>query len=150
MASITFITVRCCVLGSALMRSTCCISLEPKFALARYQLGLLQFSSSRAAAALLTWQPLLDLPESDSFPHFVNGFAALAQDRFSEALGHYEQGLLRNTANPAMSGDIEKVMGGIRTLMAAQVNEEARNRSSDEASASHVLLANYQQSDPEH
>ena len=31
--------------------------LAPDFPMARYQLGLLQFSSGRAAMALLTWQP---------------------------------------------------------------------------------------------
>src|SRR6185295_4753211 len=36
--------------------------LAPDFALARYQLGLLQFTSSRAPVALLTWQPLFELP----------------------------------------------------------------------------------------
>lgn len=126
------------------------VRLTPQFSLARYQLGLLQFSSGRAALALLTWEPLLDLPASDPLPHFVNGFAALAQDRFDEALGHYDRGLQHNTSNPAMSGDIEKVMTGIHALLAAQANEESGNRPADEASGSHVLLTNYQRSSSGH
>lgn len=124
--------------------------LAPDFPLARYQLGLLQFSSGRAALGLLTWQPLLELPDTHPLPHFVNGFAALAQDQFDEALAHYEQGLQRNTENPALSGDIEKVIAGIRSLQASQRDDVPADPSADEASASHVLLANYRQSGPGH
>ena len=122
--------------------------LAPGFPMARYQLGLLQFSSGRAGVALLTWQPLLDLPEADPLPHFVRGFAALAQDRFDEALQHYHQGLERNTSNPALSSDIEKVIAGIRALggQAAPATAQAPAEAEEEAgSGNHVLLANYQQ-----
>jgi len=122
--------------------------LAPDFPMARYQLGLLQFSSGRAAVALLTWQPLLELPPSDPLPHFVNGFAALAQDRFDEALAHYENGLALNTTNAALSSDIEKVIGGIRALAARPDAPEAATLGASDApdeSAAHILLANYQQ-----
>lgn len=120
--------------------------LAPGFPMARYQLGLLQFSSGRAAIALLTWQPLLDLPATDPLPHFVNGFAALAQDHFDEALQHYEQGLALNTTNDALSGDIEKVVAGIKALVESPVAAapDAGTADDDEAS-NHVLLANYHQ-----
>ena len=118
--------------------------LAPDFPLARYQLGLLQFSSGRAAIALLTWQPLLQLPDTDPLPHFVKGFGALAQDRFDEALAHYRQGLVLNTTNQALSGDIEKVIAGIQALNhgASPAPAEA---DADASSETHVLLANYQQ-----
>jgi len=126
------------------------VRLAPNFPLARYQLGLLQFSSGRAALGLLTWQPLLELSDTDPLPHFVNGFAALAQDQFDEALAHYEQGLQHNTQNPALSGDIEKVIAGIRSLQASQGDDAPADPSVDDASTSHVLLANYRQSGPGH
>jgi Flp pilus assembly protein TadD len=119
--------------------------LAPDFPMARYQLGLLQFSSGRAAIALLTWQPLLHLPDSDPLPHFVKGFAALAHDRFDEALRHYEQGLTLNTTNDALSGDIEKVIAGIKALApnTAPAADGPGERGAE--SDTHVLLANYQQ-----
>src|SRR3954464_14411872 len=64
------------------------VLLAPEFLLARYQLGLLQFSSKRAALALVTWGPLLALAATESLGHYVRGFAALAQDRFAESLDH--------------------------------------------------------------
>jgi tetratricopeptide (TPR) repeat protein len=132
------------------------VRLAPDFPLARYQLGLLQFSSGRAAVGLLTWQPLLELPESDPLPHFVNGFSALAQDQLAEALAFCEQGLQRNTSNPALSADIEKVMAGIRVAMARNDGEtvtgsEPEVGEEDAVDASiHVFLANYQQNGPKH
>jgi predicted TPR repeat methyltransferase len=47
------------------------VLLAPDFTLARYQLGLLQFTSGRAAVALITWQPLFALAETDPLGHFV-------------------------------------------------------------------------------
>ncbi|WP_440534029.1 tetratricopeptide repeat protein [Variovorax sp. YR566] len=118
--------------------------LAPGFPMARYQLGLLQFSSGRAAVALLTWQPLLDLPDTDPLPHFVKGFAALAQDHFEEALRCYQEGLALNATNEALSGDIEKVIAGIKALNPDGPIADSQNSSSDGAD-NHVLLANYQQ-----
>lgn len=132
------------------------VRLAPDFPMARYQLGLLQFSSGRAAVGLLTWQPLLELPESDPLPHFVNGFGALARDQFVEALAFYEQGLQRNTSNPALSADIEKVMAGIRVAMAQNdgesvgVSESAVGEKDAVDASIHVFLANYQQNGPKH
>ena len=120
--------------------------LMPAFPMARYQLGLLQFSSGRAAIALLTWQPLLELPETDALPHFVAGFTALAQDRPAEALTHFDRGLPLNRDNEALSGDIVKVMNGIR---AAIGSTQLASSSPTEAEA-HVLLAGYQQRGPAH
>ncbi|MNV17570.1 Tetratricopeptide repeat protein [compost metagenome] len=123
--------------------------LAPGFAMARYQLGLLQFSSGRAATALITWQPLLGLPDTDPLPHFVNGFAALAQDRFEEALQHYQKGLVLNTTNDALSGDIEKVIAGIKALSSTHTAADDQDRPTD-STDNHVLLANYQQQGPAH
>lgn len=124
------------------------VRLAPDFSIARYQLGLLQFSSGRASVGLLTWQALLSLPDSDPLPHFVRGFNELAQDQFIEALAHYELGLQRNSSNPALSQDVEKVMTGIRELLAKASGVSPSEGDTQDVNASaHVLLANYQQGD---
>lgn len=109
--------------------------LAPEFALARYQLGLLQFSSRRAAMALLTWQPLFALPEGDPLGHFVRGFEALARDSFGEALGHYREGLACADINQAMAADIQRVVDAVQDL-------PDRDGEPDPAT-SHVLLSGY-------
>jgi tetratricopeptide (TPR) repeat protein len=113
------------------------VRLEPGFAVARYQLGLLQFSSQRAALAMLTWQPLLALPGSDPLGHFVRGFAALAHDDFGTALAHYGQGLACNEGNQALGADIQRVMEAVRRLHAREGGAEP------DAAGQHVLLSGY-------
>ncbi len=117
------------------------VLLAPAFHIARYQLGLLQFSSGRAAAALVSWQPLFDLDEKQALGHFVRGFAALAQDDFLGAKGNFETGLARNTDNPALSADIQKVLQGISDAQ-AQPSQPATTREIEPAAA-HVLVSNY-------
>ncbi|TFY97070.1 tetratricopeptide repeat protein [Ramlibacter humi] len=113
------------------------VLLAPAFALARYQLGLLQFSSGRAAVALITWQPLSQLPETDALPHFVRGFAELAQDRFGEALDHYRAGLQCAGANPAVCEDIRKLVNEVERLQAGTAVPAA------DGAAGHFLLTGY-------
>jgi tetratricopeptide (TPR) repeat protein len=114
------------------------VLLAPQFALARYQLGLLQFSSRRAAVALLTWEPLLALPPGQALPHFVRGFAALAQGHHEQALAHYRTGLACASDNPALFADIECVMQTVQ-----QVAAGGPRPGEEEVQAGHVLLSGY-------
>jgi tetratricopeptide (TPR) repeat protein len=113
------------------------VVLAPEFALARYQLGLLQFSSQRAPLALLTWQPLFTLPESDALLHFVRGFAALAQDAFPEALRNFRSGLACQPANPALCSDVMQLIEAVEAL------DRKGAPPDEEPAGSHVLLSAY-------
>ena len=117
------------------------VLLAPDFALARYQLGLLQFSSQRAAMALVTWQPLLELPATDALGHFVRGFAALARDAFPEAIAHYRDGLACNDVNPAMASDILQVVEAVEKLGSTPPPEAGA--ADADPDARHVLLSGY-------
>ena len=117
------------------------VLLAPSLHVARYQLGLLQFSSGRAAVALVTWEPLFSLEDAQPLGHFVRGFAALAQDEFAQAKAFFEAGLARNTENAAMSNDIEKVLRGIEA--AIQKQSDASSTPQQPEAAAHVLLSNY-------
>ncbi|HZY20745.1 MAG TPA: hypothetical protein VFE82_19915 [Ramlibacter sp.] len=116
------------------------VLLAPGFHMARYQLGLLQFSAGRDAVGLLTWQPLLDLAASDPLHHFVRGFAALVQNRFEDALHHYRVGLACEQPAPAVSADIQKIVQQVERL--AHPDEQVPEAAED-AGASHVLLSGY-------
>lgn len=115
------------------------VLLAPDFALARYQLGLLQFSSHRAPVALLTWQPLLALPESDALLHFVRGFVALSQDAFEECLRHFRTGLACPAANPAVCSDVQQLIDAIGKLHDTPAVDA-------DAGTQHVLLSGYARS----
>lgn len=124
------------------------VLLAPRFPLARYQLGLLQFSSGRAALGLASWQPLLELGADSALPHFVQGFAALAGDRFAQARAHFEAGIAVNTEHPAVSQDIRKVLAALDAQAPQQGGEAAQ--AAEAAPSSHVLLANYRSEGPLH
>jgi tetratricopeptide (TPR) repeat protein len=108
--------------------------LAPDFALARYQLGLLQFTSRRAAMALLTWQPLFALPAADPLAHFVRGFEALARDSFPEALAHYREGLACRDINQALAADVQRVVDAVEQLPGGEDPQPTQ---------AHVLLSGY-------
>jgi tetratricopeptide (TPR) repeat protein len=115
------------------------VLLAPAFHLARYQLGLLQFSSGRAGAALVTWQPLLELPAGQPLGHFVRGFAALARDGFDAALQQFEQGLDCTNDQAALAGDIQRVVAAVQRLQAPVEAAPALA----EGVPDHVLLSAY-------
>lgn len=119
--------------------------LHPQWHVVRYQLGLLQFSDGRLPAALLTWQSLAGLEAGSPLPHWIRGFAALAQDEFASARQSFELGLACNQDNPAMSGDILRILAALPEQASA-----LESSASLEEDVSHVLLSNYQQAGPAH
>lgn len=130
------------------------VLLAPDMAIARYQLGLLQFSSGRGAMAMVTWQPILALANDGPLPHFVRGFEALAQDGFEDARRFFEAGIERNVENPPLTADIQKVVREIDRILTA--NPAAQRKTQSGASPdegmeqSHILLSNYRQQGPGH
>jgi len=137
------------------------VLLDPSMVVARYQLGLLQYSSGRASTALITWQPLLALDDQNSpLPHWIKGFAALAGDNFNAARECFETGLARNAEHPPMSDDIRKVLAQMDAI--SPVTNDSRleavyeattalqPEATNEEQSSHVLLSNYRQQGPGH
>ena len=123
------------------------VLLDPGMAVARYQLGLLQYSSGRVAAAQVSWLPLLDLADSSPLPHWVQGFMALAQDRYPAARQYFEAGLAQHQDNPPMASDIRKVLLAMDALAPADAADGASASAAfdptPENELSHVLLSNY-------
>lgn len=117
------------------------VLLAPEFETARYQLGLLQYTSGRAAMAHVTWEPLFRLPEGHPIRSFVLGFAALARDDFDTALAHFGDGMAANRDNAPMNGDIAQVVDAIGRLRRGDAAAAAAGQPPDD----HVLLAAYRQ-----
>ncbi len=121
------------------------ILLAPEMHIARYELGTLQFTSNRSAAAMLTWQSLLTLPEDYYLKQFVLGYAALAIDHFAEALTCFESGIAANSENEALNGNIRLLTERIRTVLnaAEQLSQLESTPSSTENATEHFLLSSY-------
>jgi len=127
--------------------------LSPTLLIARFQLGLLQFTSGRVGIALLTWQPLLEADPDGPLSLFVQGFAGLAQDKFEEAVTYFETGIARNVDNAPLDIDIRMVIARITAQMTAgepgtamvKIPEPDSSAPAADRSEEHILLANYQQ-----
>jgi tetratricopeptide (TPR) repeat protein len=118
-------------LAQALLRS-------PALHVARFQLGLLQYTAGRTAVARLTWTPLRELGVREPLPCFVRALDALADDRCDEALAQIDAGIALNVDNPPLNADMRRLAERIVRLSAQ------REASAEPAAAStHVLLSNY-------
>ena len=117
------------------------VLMAPEMSIARYQLGLLQFASDRLPLALVTWQPLLALAESDPLRHFACGFVAMQRNELALAARHFEQGMALNRDNPPMNRDIALVL---QQMAAAGPGPDPLHDDGLGMAQRHVLLANYQ------
>lgn len=118
----------------------------PGFAIARFQLGLLQLTSGRPSAAMATWGPLEALDDDDPLRLFKQGLEALAQDRFEDADRLIREGIAKNTTNPPLNSDMQKVLERMAQAGVFHAPPDARAqvaaRAGDGANA-HVLVSNY-------
>jgi tetratricopeptide (TPR) repeat protein len=89
------------------------IRIAPDYAIARFQLGFLQFTSGDAAAATVTWRPLLERGGGDALRLFVEGLEALAVDDFPGAAERLRRGIAANDVNPPLNADMERLLNEI-------------------------------------
>lgn len=118
------------------------LRLEPALATARFQLGLLQFTSARPLAAFQTWQPLEDLGEVHFLVLFKRAFAALAIDAFDDALLLLEKGISNNQENAPLNQDMRMVAAQIQALQ-GRADDPAPVEQNE--AATQFVLASYKQ-----
>jgi Flp pilus assembly protein TadD len=85
----------------------------PDFAIARFQLGLMQFTSGRPVVASTTWAALDALGEDHPLALFKRAFEHVAQDDLTQARRLLLEGIARNTANEALNHDMRVVLDRI-------------------------------------
>lgn len=91
---------------------------NPDYAIARFQLGLLQFSGARPAVALATFAPLDQLEEHHPLRLFKNAFECLAQDRLQDARTWFCEGIAHNTDNTPLNFDMQNMVKRLDKLQA--------------------------------
>lgn len=82
------------------------IELAPDFAVARFQLGFLEFTSGEAELAAQTWAPLAALPASNAFRLFSEGLMRLPADDVEGAVIRLREGIHANAENSVLNRDI--------------------------------------------
>jgi hypothetical protein len=118
-----------------------CLERAPDLAIARFQLGLLQLTSARPAAASVTWAPLERLGAEHPLRLFKQGLEAVAQDRFDEARRLLLEGIARNTENIPLNRDMQMVLERIEKLPAAPGASGPEKPAEPEG---HFLVSTYQ------
>lgn len=120
------------------------VEIVPSFALARFQLGFLDFTSGRALDAIGVWNPLGLLPEGEPLRLFAEGLSQLAVDNFAEARHLLRRGMDRNRDNAAINADMQLILDEIERLPARgeTVRDAAAEPLEDDtpASAAQYLL----------
>lgn len=119
------------------------LHLAPEFHIARFQLGLLQLTSGRPAAATATWALLDLLEEKAPLRLFKEGLLFMAQDRFEEASQRIREGIERNRENAPLDKDMQMVLDRIaKAVSASETGEDSQPASS----SSHYLVSSYRRS----
>jgi hypothetical protein len=95
-----------------------CLSRAPDFLIARFQLGLLQLTNSRAATAHATWEPLLALGDDHYLKLFVQGFLAILHADKGAAQDFICRGIALNSEIPPLNRDMQGVLGRLDALVA--------------------------------
>ena len=122
------------------------VLLAPNFHIARYQLGLLQFSNGRRHVAMITWAPLRALPPDQPYPRLVDAFTALMSERYLDARALFTAALPL-AVNVGLEADIRGLMLRLDEHMgsanAVGTTGEAGETQVQPESPHHVLLSNY-------
>jgi tetratricopeptide (TPR) repeat protein len=108
------------------------IDITPDFAIARFQLGLLQLTSGLAAPALSTWGPLALLPDDHYLSFFVRGLQHMIRDEFDKAADLLRNGIDKNSENEPLNRDMRMLIE--RMPDAAEAKQDAST------SSTHFLL----------
>lgn len=88
------------------------LTLQPAYAIARFQLGFLHYTSGDAALAAQTWEAFGDLSEADPLRLFSDGLNRLAaDDQPDAAIALLERGIVANDENPALNADMRMLIG---------------------------------------
>lgn len=86
------------------------VDMAPDFAIARFQLGFLEFTSGEAGRAGQTWAPLQALPQDDALRLFATGLMRLPADDIEGAVAALRLGIAANTQNPPLNRDMQMLI----------------------------------------
>jgi tetratricopeptide (TPR) repeat protein len=96
------------------------IQLSPELHTARLQLGMLHLGAARVEAAQLALRPLQELAPEHPLHQFGAGLLHLMHDQFSECRAALETGIALNVENPALNGDMKKIIDALPAADAGQ------------------------------
>jgi len=118
------------------------IALEPALWTARLQLALLYLGANQEERAGDALRPLAELGDDPALQRFAEGLLALIAADLNGALKLLADGIERNAANPALNGDMQRIIDEIgRRLEAAPQATDDGDQGDDQSD--HILLSAY-------
>lgn len=87
-----------------------CLQRAPGFAIARFQLGLLQLTTGRPAVAQVSWGPLLQRDDADALKLFAQGLIATLAGDATTARECLQKGISLNLDNAPLNVDMQGVL----------------------------------------
>ena len=121
---------------------TACLTRSPDFAIARFQLGLMQVTGGRPALGQATWELLLTLADDHYLKLFAQGLMNLLAQQFEPARTTLERGIALNQENLPLNGDMRGVLD---RLQAAEASLGAGAGQPEAAADAHFLIGAYRQ-----
>lgn len=115
----------------------------PGLHMARFQLGLLHFTSADMPAAEEAWEPLAELAEDDPLHRFRAGLMHLARDEFVPCIAELRRGLELNTEHPSLNHDMRLLADAAEKALAGN-DAAAKPAAAAGDPGRHVLLSGYQ------
>jgi Tfp pilus assembly protein PilF len=126
--------------AQAIEAMTQALTLNPQLVGARFQLGLLHFTSGNVFEAQSVWQPFENLDERHPLRLFKSGMLHLAKDEFEDCIALLEQGIaLCDTES--INKDMRRVIEKVRAIVPARAPETLRSGTHD--NPPHVMLQRY-------
>lgn len=124
---------------------TACLTRKPDFAIARFQLGLMQVTGGRPALGQATWELLLTLPADHYLRLFALGLMRLLGQQFAEAQALIERGIALNQENVPLNADMRGVLDRLQAAEASQAAATAGADAEPTQADAHFLIGAYRQ-----
>jgi hypothetical protein len=115
---------------------TAAVDVAPDFAIARFQLGLLELTSGLPVEAEATWGPLKRLPQDAPLRVFAEGLAHLIRDEFPQTVTLLRRGIALNGEIPILNRDMQLIIDALTSDNLPPVPDEP-------VSSTHLLLQQF-------
>jgi tetratricopeptide (TPR) repeat protein len=115
------------------------VRLDSGLSTAWLQLGLLLLTQGRVDDSMTALRSLELLPDADALRSFAHGLQHLARDEFQACLVALRSGMANNTANPALNGDMQRIVDRVQEHLASA---QAQAQAADTATG-HLFLSAY-------
>jgi tetratricopeptide (TPR) repeat protein len=116
------------------------VEIDPSYAIARFQLGLLFYAQQDLAAATQAWAPLASLGDAHPLALFQAGLRRLADGEIDLGLACLSKGIAANQLYPPLNADMARLADGVKRTARSGIAETPNETEED---TGHLLLNIY-------